>query len=274
MRYITIIEIVVGLGLGVGPALGSVVYSSLKYEHTMYMFGGINTAGMLICCCLLPNELNKTVKEEDVAAFEAEMEDLLRYDIDDEVKTGSKTRITAWTVWCNKHCFFALMTVLFGSYNTTFFTGFLGTTLTGLGFPESGVGYVYGVQSLFYLIGAVTLPFTCEHLSRKVMFIMATFFFGLDMFLLGPSSLLNIPNQWYYIVAGFPILGLFQTFVFIPIIPEMLERLVVDLEIFEGADADVDNALNDKVNDAYGLMFAFACFISPIIGDTLNTKYT
>ena len=84
MKYITYIEITVGLGLGVGPALGSVVYSSLQYQNTMYMFGCINTLGMFLCCCLLPGELNKTVKEEDVAAFEAEMEDLLRYDIDED----------------------------------------------------------------------------------------------------------------------------------------------------------------------------------------------
>jgi hypothetical protein len=60
--------------------------------------------------------------------------------------------------------------------------------------------------------------------------------------------------------------------VFIPIIPEMLERLIVDLEVEEGMDAEVDNTLNDKVNDAYGLMFAFSCFISPVIGDAMETK--
>lgn len=53
----------------------------------------------------------------------------------------------------------------------------------------------------------------------------------------------------------------------------MLERLIVDLEVAEGMDAEVDNALNDKVNDAYGLMFAFSCFISPLIGDAMNTSY-
>lgn len=53
----------------------------------------------------------------------------------------------------------------------------------------------------------------------------------------------------------------------------MLERLVVDLEVEEGMDAEVDNALNDKVNDAYGLMFAFACFVSPLIGTAMNTSY-
>lgn len=67
MKYITIIEIVVGLGLGLGPAIGSVVYSQLAYANTMYVFGGINTFGLFAVCCMLPNELNKTVGEAEVA---------------------------------------------------------------------------------------------------------------------------------------------------------------------------------------------------------------
>lgn len=112
-----------------------------------------------------------------------------------------------------------------------------------MGFNENWVGYVYGSQCLFYLFGCILLPYTCEHLARKVMFVMAIFFFGCDMFLLGPSQIFNLPYEWYYVVAAFPILGIFQTFVYIPIIPEMLERLTVDLEIAEGEDAEVDNAL-------------------------------
>jgi len=36
-------------------------------------------------------------------------------------------------------------------------------------------------------------------------------------------------------------------FVFIPIIPEMLERLQVDLQISEGQNEEVDLALNDHL---------------------------
>ena len=59
-------------------------------------------------------------------------------------------------------------------------------------------------------------------------------------------------------------------FVFIPIIPEMLERLQVDLKMVEGEDINLDNALNDKVNDAYGLIYAFSTFVSPLIGTALE----
>lgn len=101
------------------------------------------------------------------------------------------------------------MVVLVGCFNTTFFTGFLGNNLLALGLEDWHVGLVYAVQSFFYLLTAMALPYTCEHLSRKVMFLMAMFFFGADMFLIGPSLVFNLPYEWYIVVAGFPILGIF-----------------------------------------------------------------
>ena len=66
-------------------------------------------------------------------------------------------------------------------------------------------------------------------------------------------------------------MGIFQVFVFIPIIPEMIERIQVDLEIAEGEHEDVDLALNDQVNEAYTLLYAFAMFISPLLGSYLHS---
>jgi len=58
MKYIGYIEISVGVGLGLGPSLGSAVYGSLGYEGTMYMFGVLNFVAMVICAFLIPSELN------------------------------------------------------------------------------------------------------------------------------------------------------------------------------------------------------------------------
>jgi hypothetical protein len=46
----------------------------------------------------------------------------------------------------------------------------------------------------------------------------------------------------------------------------MLERLQVDLDIVEGENEIIDMKLNDIVNEAYTMLFAIACFISPLIG--------
>ena len=53
----------------------------------------------------------------------------------------------------------------------------------------------------------------------------------------------------------------------------MIERIQVDLQIIEGKNEAVDATLNDKINDAYGLVYALSNFVSPIIGAALEKQF-
>lgn len=97
--------------------------------------------------------------------------------------------------------------------------------------------------------------------------------FGFVMFLMGPSKILDLPLKAGLTISAFPFLGLFQVFVFIPIIPEMIERMQVKLNIREGEDEYVDAMLNDKCNDMYGLVYALSMFLGPLIGDALQSRF-
>ena len=57
-------------------------------------------------------------------------------------------------------------------------------------------------------------------------------------------------------------------FVFVPIIPEILERLQVGLKIPDTDDVLYEK-LNDKVNDAYGFMYALTNFVAPLLGSNV-----
>lgn len=74
MKYIGYCEIFVGVGLGLGPMIGSAVYPYLNYEGTMYFFGGMNLIVMLICVFFIPSQLNQTISMEELANLEAELE--------------------------------------------------------------------------------------------------------------------------------------------------------------------------------------------------------
>lgn len=124
-------------------------------------------------------------------------------------------------------------------------------------------------MSFSYLVSCLLLPCTCESSPRKFQFCFAIIMMGFCMLLLGPSKVLQIPENKWIIISSFVPLGICQVFVFIPIIPEMLERLQVDLQIIEGQDPTLDGNLNDKVNDAYGLIYALANFVSPLVGTFL-----
>ena len=60
MKYIGYIEIVVGLGLGMGPMVGAMVYPFFDYAGTMYFFGLLNIVAMYLCYKMMPDELNKS----------------------------------------------------------------------------------------------------------------------------------------------------------------------------------------------------------------------
>jgi predicted MFS family arabinose efflux permease len=86
------------------------------------------------------------------------------------------------------------------------------------------------------------------------------------MLFLGPSPLTGLPQTKEIIWLAFPLMGIFQTFVFIPSIPEMLEKMQ-----YKHSNENVD-VISEKVNDAYGFIFALTNFVSPIIGAYLYEK--
>jgi len=140
MRYIGYIEISVGVGLGLGPTIGSVVYKYLYYQNTMYFFGALNFAALLICQCMIPSELNRTISEEELSEIDREYEELVSRN--ETVRTRPK--ITWCTMLGNKDVVFALITCFLGTFNVTFFSSFLANYLSQLGFDEDNVGFVLG----------------------------------------------------------------------------------------------------------------------------------
>jgi len=54
------IELSCGLGIAIGPIIGSTVYSTLDYKYTMYLFAFFNLITIIICLFTLPNTLNHT----------------------------------------------------------------------------------------------------------------------------------------------------------------------------------------------------------------------
>ena len=55
IRYI---EIFCGVGIGLGPFIGSLVYGFIGYEYTMYIFGTFNVAALILCYFSLPSVCN------------------------------------------------------------------------------------------------------------------------------------------------------------------------------------------------------------------------
>lgn len=141
MNMIRYIEICVGLGLGLGPFLGSLVYSSLKYEGTIYMFGFLNLFGVVLAFILIPSELNRSdakVEDEDRDLDEDDEDDLL------EDIANTKRSVSWGRVLGNKHAVFALLTCFFGTWAIIDYVGFIATEMVSVyDMADESVGYFF-----------------------------------------------------------------------------------------------------------------------------------
>lgn len=97
-------------------------------------------------------------------------------------------------------------------------------------------------------MGCLSLPYTCGNGSRRFLFMVAFFGFGVCTFFMGPSVLLNLKYMVgdklmikLMVSISFIMFGFLQVIIFIPIIPEMLERMQVAYKISEGENEEIDN---------------------------------
>ena len=87
----------------------------------------------------------------------------------------------------NKYVVFNLLSCLFGTFNVTFWYGFLNKEFEEKGFDTNNIGYVIGSESFVYLCCCLALPYTCVHTPRRLQFMLSMFGLGFGMCLLGPS---------------------------------------------------------------------------------------
>jgi predicted MFS family arabinose efflux permease len=221
MKYIAWIEIIVGLGLGVGPLIGSLVYPILQYRNTMYAFALVDFITMLVSCKLIPSALNETATDKEVEELQKKLQ---------ETSEPKSKRSIGWcTVLTNRHSFFAILVAFVGTTDLMFFKIFYVLELEHkYGYGESVAGYLLASTSLIYLVFCLLLPYTCANTPRKVMYLIAMFGFGLCNLMLGPTEMFGLDHHQYSFIisaTSLSLMGIFSVFIFIPIIPEMLERL-------------------------------------------------
>ena len=129
------------------------------------------------------------------------------------------------------------------------------------------------IISLTYLTGCLLYNKLFEKVPRKLLFVLSFVGFIIALLLMGPSEFLSLPKAFYTVIGAYPLLGFCQIFVFIPIIPEMIERVQDSLGVKEGESAKIDMLLSDAVNEAYVLIYAISAFLSPLIGGCLYMIY-
>ena len=162
---------------------------------------------------------------------------------------------------------FAIMTCgfccIFFQFKSSFF-------VTALEFekhvPPQYNGIIVSYGSFIYLITTL-ISGNFGHIVPKRIFTLFSFaLISFGMFLMGPSALLKLPNQLWIFLIGQGIVEGAQGFLFIPIIPELIESYYETHGIIEGDDPQIDEDIADRASGLYNAFYYIGMIISPVAG--------
>lgn len=134
-------------------------------------------------------------------------------------------------------------------------------------------GYAYGCVSIVYLFGCILYGKYGEKWPLKLVMAVGLVLSSVAFFIVGPSDWFLVPDILWLKFVGLAILGVAQVTFFLPIIPEMIETITVELDIQEGDPNKLDIKLNDKVNDIYAIFFSTTMFLAPNIGSFMYARF-
>ena len=121
-EYMGYCESAVGVGLMIGPVLGSLVYGFAGYEKTFYVFGSVIGLGLIAVFILLPKRLNH-VNTEPKAAEEAAVHEQAEEGAQDHRHVSFKMILT------NRRAMIAAVASMFSMIFMLFFDSILSVRL-------------------------------------------------------------------------------------------------------------------------------------------------
>ena len=169
----------------IGPVLGSMIYASLGYEKTFFVFAGM----LLLSCCfvffILPSRMNK-IDENLEAEAEADQEG------------GSivpEKEITFKMFIFNPRAMMAIISSAIAMIFMLFYNGILSVHLQeNLHMDPTDIGYIFALGCLTYALSSPLVSIVFRGVPRRFITQLAFIVSTVALFLFGPSELLGFPE--------------------------------------------------------------------------------
>ncbi len=85
------------------------------------------------------------------------------------------------------------------------------------------------ISPFFYIISGNFIRNIIEKAPRRIFMFLAFILVSIGLLLMGPSELIGFPDEIWLLYIGTGLIGLASGFVFIPILPEVIESVYINL---------------------------------------------
>jgi MFS family permease len=291
--YIGYCQTAVGLGLMLGPVIGSTIFMFAGYELTFYILAGILALSLLTAIFMLPSRINqyKTDKPDEVVleqrgentrpslmgprpqglAERHSVDMVALAKVSERYSRRSHVMIAQVTYkifFTNMRAMTAIVSSMFAMIFMLFYEPlFTDYVVEAYHQDETKVGYFLAIGCFTYAFASPLVGLLCAKMKRRYITCMAFIFCSISLFLLGPSETFKIPGSLGFTLAGIGCLGFSVAFLFVPLLPEIIAS-VAEKENLENSPF-----LADKASGIYNSAYGIGNCLAPIIGGAISDSY-
>jgi predicted MFS family arabinose efflux permease len=159
-EYMGYCESAVGVGLMIGPVLGSLVYGWVQYSGTFYVFGSVIFVGLVTVSLLLPSRLNHAQGFQPREAGEA------KKTLNDSHEDNRP--VTFSMILTNRRAMVAAVASCFAMIFMLFFDSILSQRLkAAYDIGEAQAGYIFALGAFCFAFGSPFVGLLCKVIQRK-----------------------------------------------------------------------------------------------------------
>lgn len=293
--YIGYCQTSVGLGLLLGPVIGTTIYGLVGYEWTFYVLAIVLSCSVVVAIFLIPNRINKyrTDKPNEVILEQKGLADTRpsvqgprpqgiaeRYSVD-MVKLAQTSerysrrshvmmaQVTFKIFFTNLRAMTAIVSSMFAMIFMLFyepvFTDYIAVEQKWV--SEERVGYCLAIGCFTYATASPLVGILCSKVPRRYVTCFAFILCSLSLFLLGPSKTLDFPETLACSLAGIGCLGFSVAFLFVPLLPEIIAA------VSEKEGLENSPFLSDKASGIYNSAYGIGNCLAPILGGAISSSY-
>jgi len=212
--YLGYVEVAAGIGHCTAPLISSMVYTYLGFAGTYYFFAVLILVLGLIPALFLPKRLDNCSSNSpnDRSSFVSAF-------IENEQPVGYLDFVT------NFRSVSAFMLQFLSFVCMIACDPILTVHLTDMGMSVNFAGYGFALHWLLSSLACPIVGLICRSVERRWILLSGIGLAVVSLFLLGPSKLLQLPNNIETIFIGLALLGVSKAALNIPVVPEMIDSI-------------------------------------------------
>ena len=292
--YIGYCQTSVGLGLLLGPVLGTTIYRFAKYELTFYILAVVLSISLCTAFFMIPNRINKynTDRPNEVILEQKGVADnrpsiqgprpqgIAERQSVDMVKLAQTSerysrrshvmmaQVTYSIFFKNVRAMTAIISSMFAMIFMLFYEPVFTEYLVERNWvKEDNVGYCLAIGCFTYATASPLVGMLCAKIQRRYITCFAFLLCSISLFLLGPSKTFHFPETLGFTLAGIGCLGFSVAFLFVPLLPEIIAS-VAEKEGLENSPF-----LSDKASGIYNSAYGIGNCLAPILGGAISSAY-